>query len=640
MDLIISEEDKKEKPTTNSNTKSHKTSKKSTKATAATPQQQQKRPPLERNGSNSFQDTASTSVSTITENMNREEMLLMMMNQDQNLNHDGFIADDELPDLPDEGDRLFRPPAPSSRHRSRDHEQQQQNPMIGRKARRSAQSEDIMRSQDKDLVESPSFYINNNASRRSKPFSNGHHRKAPPSRGSSGGKTVSKLPSASSSLRWHEDQISRRRIIKQKINEYVNTFTVHGLTKVFVGERLESGFWLIILFCGLIFSVVIVYGLVVKFLNFGIYTEIRSQVTEENFFPSVTFCEKTMYLNHHTAYCGIPYHGFTTYSDFTSSTKERLDKPCDRSRNKTLLNVNVTSGDGFWSNGFFNITKCKTNKHSHCLSNGYFVSLESFNHSCVRWNYAGNLSGINNHVDIEFEFNKPDWFDKDQPELITATPHDSNVYELDRTQRIEIEPHKIYDINLDKTEIRRLPHPFPSNCSNVKDKFHLFPGHYTRRACIESYKYIGMYKSCGDTIDFVQPLIPQEMVQKYQKNNTINETIPCIISHMHGNEVRAEKCAFPCSEVELMFFPTFKRARPNVTSPTYKLTIKYHHVAAYRIMEEKALYSWDQLACEIGGFISVVIGASIISLIEVFVFLVLVVTKKVTSTCARFNKKS
>ena len=639
MDLIISEEEN-EKPTNNdNNNKPYKASKKSTKTTKQQQQQQQqqnKRPPLERNGSNSFQDTTSTSVSTITENMNREEMLLMMMNQDQDPNHDGFIPDDDDDELPDEGDRLFRSPVPLSRHQPRD--QSQQQTMIGRKTRRSVRSEDIVR-QDKDLVDSPSFYINSNAATsHSKTLSSNGHSKTP-SRSSSS-KGVSKSPSSASSLRWHEDQISRRRIIKQKINEYVNTFTVHGLTKVFVGERLESGFWLIILFCGLIFSVVIVYGLVVKFLNFGIYTEIRSQVTEENFFPSVTFCEKTMYLNHHTAYCGIPYHGFTTYSDFTRSTKERLDKPCDRSRNKTLLNVTVTSGDGFWSNGFFNITKCKTNKHSHCLSNGYFVSLESFNHSCVRWNYAGNLSGINNHVDIEFEFNKPDWFDEDQPELITATPHDSNVYELDRTQRIEIEPHKIYDINLDKTEIRRLPHPFPSNCSNVKDKYHLFPGHYTRRACIESYKYIGMYKSCGDTIDFVQPLIPQEMVEKYQRNNTINETIPCIISHMHGNEVRAEKCAFPCSEVELMFFPTFKRARPNVTSPTYKLTIKYHHVAAYRIMEEKALYSWDQLACEIGGFISVVIGASIISLIEVFVFLVLMVIKKVNSTCARINKKT
>ena len=603
MDLIISEEEKEGTPTEN---KPHKKAKKS----ATGRKNQQQRPLLERNGSNSFQNTTSTSVSTVTENMNREETLLMMNTEDHNTNDDDFHDD-----LLEDGDRLFRPPG-STRHQLLDHQQQhRQRSRIHRNSRRSEGS----KIEDDKAQDSPSFYMNSNTAH---------------------GKSLSTSISSLNTMQWHEAQISRRRIIKQKINEYVNTFTVHGLTKVFVGERLESGFWLIILFCGLIFSVVIVYGLVAKFLNFGIYTEIRSQVTDENFFPSITFCEKTMYLNHHTSYCGIPYHDFSTYNDFASSTKARLDRPCDRTRNKTLLNVTVTSGDGFWSNGFFNITKCKTNKHSHCASNGYFVSLELFNHSCVRWNYAGNLSGINNHVDIEFEFNKPDWFGEQQAELITATPHDSNMYELDRTQRIEIEPHKIYDINLDKTEIRRLPRPFPSNCSNVKDKFHLFPGHYTRRACIESYKYIGMYKSCGDTIDFVQPLIPQEVVEKYQKNITINETIPCIISHMHGNEVRAEKCAFPCSEVELMFFPTFKRARPNVTSPTYKLTIKYHHVAAYRIMEEKALYSWDQLACEIGGFISVVLGASIISLIEVFVFLVLVVIKKVTPSCARIERKT
>ncbi|XP_066920964.1 acid-sensing ion channel 5-like [Clytia hemisphaerica] len=440
--------------------------------------------------------------------------------------------------------------------------------------------------------------------------------------------------SSSESIRWHEGQITRRAIIKQKINEYVNTFTVHGLTKVFIGERLESAFWLVILFCGLIFSVVVVYGLVVKFLNFGIYTEIRSQVTDENFFPSITFCEKIMYTDHHTSYCGIP------YDDYMSTVDNHRDSTCDHTYNRTNLNITISEGNGtFWSNGFFNITKCKTNKHIHCANNGYFKSLSSFNHSCIRWNYNGNLSGINNHVDIEFEFNIPDWFDKDRAEIITATPHDASINELDRTQRIEIEPHKIYDINLDKTEIRRLPYPFPSNCSNNKDKFHLFPGRYTRRSCIESYKFIEMYKDCGDTTDHIRPMIPRDIIEKYHQNNTINNTIPCIFSHMRGNEVRAEKCAFPCSEIELMFFPTFKRARNNTSTPTYKLTIKYHHVAAYRIMEEKALYSWDQLACEIGGFISVVIGASIISMIEVLVFLILVIVKKLTTSCVILKRQ-
>jgi len=427
------------------------------------------------------------------------------------------------------------------------------------------------------------------------------------------------------SLNWHESQITRRAVLKQKIDEYVNTFTVHGLTRVFVGKRIESAFWLVILFCGLVFSVVVVYGLVAKYLNFGIYTEIRSQVTDENFFPSITFCEKSMYLRHHTSYCGIPFD----YSLSLTGDGGNRDVTCNykakRLETTVASSFNSSTSLSYWTNGFFNITNCKTNKHTQCANNAYFKSLESFNHSCIRWNYAGNLSGINNHVDIEFEFNRPEWFNN-RPEIITATPHDSKVHELDRTQRVEIEPHKIYAINLDKTEIRRLPSPFPSNCSNDKKKFHIFQGHYTRRLCIESHKYIEMYKACGDTIDYVRPLIPAEIISKYKQNRTINETLPCISSYLRGREVRTEKCPFPCNEIELMFFPTFKRARNK--TPTYRLTIKYHHVAAYRIMEEKELYSWDQMACEIGGFISLVIGASIISFIEVLVFLCLVIFKR------------
>ena len=45
-------------------------------------------------------------------------------------------------------------------------------------------------------------------------------------------------------------------------------------------------------------------------------------------------------------------------------------------------------------------------------------------------------------------------------------------------------------------------------------------------------------------------------------------------------------------------------------------------------MEEKELYTWDQMACEIGGFIGLVIGMSILSLIEIIVYVCLLVARK------------
>ena len=54
-----------------------------------------------------------------------------------------------------------------------------------------------------------------------------------------------------------------------------------------------------------------------------------------------------------------------------------------------------------------------------------------------------------------------------------------------------------------------------------------------------------------------------------------------------------------------------------------QFTIQYQSIDTYTVMEEKPLYRWDQLACEIGGIISVLIGMSVISVIELIVYVVL-----------------
>ena len=83
------------------------------------------------------------------------------------------------------------------------------------------------------------------------------------------------------------------------------------------------------------------------------------------------------------------------------------------------------------------------------------------------------MGDIYSHVDIEFNFIPPVWLDQD--EVIIAVPYDHSIHEIDITNKVDIEPHKTYEIKLDKTEIKRLPHPFPSNCSNSKGE-DIFPG--------------------------------------------------------------------------------------------------------------------------------------------------------------------
>ena len=65
-----------------------------------------------------------------------------------------------------------------------------------------------------------------------------------------------------------------------------------------------------------------------------------------------------------------------------------------------------------------------------------------------------------------------------------------------------------YDVSIDKTFIKRLPAPYPSNCDNNIKSDAIFPGKYSKHACVEMQYYIGMYMECGDVYDYMRRYVP------------------------------------------------------------------------------------------------------------------------------------
>ncbi|XP_057302822.1 acid-sensing ion channel 5-like [Hydractinia symbiolongicarpus] len=416
---------------------------------------------------------------------------------------------------------------------------------------------------------------------------------------------------------WHEVQMSKKLVIQKKIDEYVNSFTVHGLTKVMTGSKVESIFWAIMLLGGIILSIVIVHGLVSKFLKFGIYTEIRSQITDQNYFPSVTFCENRLLIDSYFSYCGVRPRSKHARSNVTCKHEHRMPYRKIKSDNYK-----------YWYNGLFNITRCVSWGGKRCASSKYFKSLRYFNHSCITWNYEGTMHDIYSHFEIDFTFTPPAYLDS--PVEIMAVPHDPEIYEIDVTSKVDLAPHKQYDIKLDKTVIKRLPAPYPSNCSSKKTG-DIFPGTYTRRSCIESQNYIKMFKECGDTFDYIRQFMPKDIVRRYQSNMTIRQTEMCIWHFGQEEAMKSRDCPFPCEDLDLGILTAVHEKnsrRRKVNKYVYHVSIQYQRVDTYKIMEEKELYSWDQMACEIGGLIGLVIGASIISLVEIFAYIFLLMFKR------------
>ena len=62
----------------------------------------------------------------------------------------------------------------------------------------------------------------------------------------------------------------------------------------------------------------------------------------------------------------------------------------------------------------------------------------------------------------------------------------------------------------------------------------------------------------------------------------------------------------------------------------YAVNIEYQNPEIYRLIEEKELYAWDKMLGELGGFLGLVIGASILSLVEIIVFIAMAILKKLS----------
>lgn len=410
----------------------------------------------------------------------------------------------------------------------------------------------------------------------------------------------------------------KKNSIETKTTEYINSFTVHGLTRIFTTSKFESLFWLFILICGVILASYIIHGRLSKYYQFDIYTEISSKITNKNNFPTIAFCEANLLVSTFFSYCGqnigLPH--------------ELEDKECpykDASFKERDMNVYKNT----WSNGIFNVTSCRTWGGKECVSAAYLKPLTQYNQACIAWNYDGNLYDIYGHVEIEFHFVNS----KNSPYApkVYAIPHDPRISEIDLTKKVNLDPAKIYDVRIDKSIVKRLTHPYPSNCTNGKAS-DIFPGKYSRRACIESHNYINMYKECGDTLDYIRKYIPEEIKKKYGKKHKISQVKQCIIKFSQKETTNVYNCPFPCESLDISVLPTFhdhlKETIVKLRNHSYFINVQFEHVDSIKTIEEKELYSWYQMTCEIGGFVGLVIGASLISCIEILACLSLYILRK------------
>ena len=399
----------------------------------------------------------------------------------------------------------------------------------------------------------------------------------------------------------------------KKQKEYINSFTVHGLTRVLVGSKIESIIWLLILTSAITLSAFVIRQKVKKYLTFEVNSIVRQNVKNDYYFPSVVICEKTLLMNAYFAFCGVPI---------------LVSTPRNCSNVKPYTSETTLVEGVFWSNGIFNVTVCRSWDNQNCLNGKYFKSVNRHNNSCIEFNYDGTFSDIYRHVTITFDFHKPSF--KSSETRIVLVASDPRIHEIDMTRLINIMPWQFYNIVLEKTFIKRLPAPYPSNCSEEKT-YDIFPGKYARRQCVESYSYSNIYQKCGATFDYHQQYLNKQFLNKYNVKNKSSEDLRnCIARETIKKQKDYPTCNFPCNEMDLNSVThtsddSTLKPNKNRKNNTYRYKIELSHrvVDTYTIIEETPRYTWDQLLSEIGGFLGLVIGASIMSVFEILACIII-----------------
>ncbi|XP_066928000.1 acid-sensing ion channel 5-like [Clytia hemisphaerica] len=410
----------------------------------------------------------------------------------------------------------------------------------------------------------------------------------------------------------HENpkKVKRVRELNEKIRGYIDGFTVHGLTRVLTAPRKESAFWFITLASALLMAVIVVQGLMSKYYRHEVYTEIRSIVTDKNRFPSISFCEFNLLKRSYFAYCG----GHIKAANNVTCNLDDIPVPQD---------VNHT-GQDYWSNGMFEIRECITWGHGKCVISELVQSKKDLNHSCFTWNYEGTFHDMYSHVTLIIEFKKPSWM-TNRPHII-AVPHDSKIKEIDMTMAIDLNKQKKNQLTMGLTQVQRKEAPFPSKCINGGRDIDLLPGIYARRTCAETQIHTNIFKKCGDTTDYMRPYIQNAVSPNRTRFTNMTEVTNCIYAMSENLKATSYStgCPFPCRELEIATFTHHAECDEDTERYIskdndfyYQVELQLQNVDSYKIMEEKEMYPWDQMACEIGGFLGLVMGASMLSMIEI-----------------------
>lgn len=408
-----------------------------------------------------------------------------------------------------------------------------------------------------------------------------------------------------------EENVKKK--ISKKMEEYATSFTVHGLSKIFTGNTLEKLIWAICVLVALACSGLFTNIYVMKYRGHEIYQSVLERAETKAYFPQVTFCV----LNLHPLFC----------EQFNACGRNIPEnQPWSKSRSSFI-----------WSNNVFIITSVYI-KNIFQFDNleikpGDIISHEEVNDSCVTWHGQKRLYHHPFHMNVvALYLYVPQSIVRYVDPFLTVTIESQNISGLFQNPQVILKPGFSAAADLSKTFIIRKANPFPSNCID-KMKETNFPGLYSQKVCKYLTNTIQHCKKYNISLGFIERLMDKNLLNKSFAEQHCPS--PCKETRYDISWILMGGDDKYCNIPNKRFDDNDRQVCDNEASDAnttkfakFYLKLHFKHPDFFTITEEKELYTLQQMLGEIGGFFGLMIGASCMSLLELMIYLILVVIKK------------
>ena len=216
------------------------------------------------------------------------------------------------------------------------------------------------------------------------------------------------------------------------------------------------------------------------------------------------------------------------------------------------------------------------------------------------------------------------------------------------------------EVVVKKKVYTHLEYPYHTNCSSFSSVKNIFGGNYTVKNCFDSCILHVMYRDCGNVLPIFRHFMPLE---EYPSRQNVSKAYPCF-QRVYNESSKIEcDCPRPCYEekyetkvtitplLHSHFTPNLMKElsktlniTETATMESFKphiarLSVFYETLATEKHIEQK-LYELESLLSDFGGLMGLLIGASVISLVELILLLVTSFFSRFTSCGAQVGSRS